>query len=226
MKYTGTLQRGKEFRILNETTLGAGVSSEIIGIEADSVLVSVFCTSITGTLTVRVYTIAGPGEEALLLTLPVISAPTSSLVLEIAPQALDKIRIEATYTGVCTYSVMVRGTSASSTEITGTVDTVITNTVSVIEVGPSNGRASQTTIGTSASLLIPAALTDRKGLILKNFSNTDILFIGFTLLEAVPSNGYPLNPGQAMAMDIEAGQAIYGSSSANTVDIRILEAGT
>jgi len=112
-KYTGSLPRGKEFRILEESTAGAGVSNETIGIDADSVLVSLFITAITGTLTVRVYTTTDDGQEKLILTMPVQSAPTSELVINRAGPSMDRIRVEATYTGACNYSIRVRGSEAT-----------------------------------------------------------------------------------------------------------------
>jgi hypothetical protein len=149
MKYTGSLPRGKEFRILEETTTGAGVSNEQIGIDADSVLVSLFVTAITGTLTVRVYTQTDTGQEKLILTMPVQSAPTPELVINRAGPSMDRLRVEATYTGVCNYSIRVRGSEAADT------DSGAGNNSDLIVTSPTLQNITMAVAGTEYSVVIP-----------------------------------------------------------------------
>lgn len=147
-KYTGSLPRGKEFRLLNESPISAGTVSEIIGIEADSVLVSVFCTSISGTLLIEVFTQQDEGEELLILTMPVISAPTSELLIRRAGPSMDRIRVKATYTDACTYSVRVRGSEAAEDAGAG-------NNSDLIVTSPTLQNISMAVAGTEYSVVIP-----------------------------------------------------------------------
>lgn len=210
-KYSGSLPRGKEFRLINETTTGAGSTAESIGIDSDSVLVSLFVEDISGTLDVVVYTDADDGQSLPIITFPVLTAATSNLLIRKAAVSMDRIRVVATYSGVSTYSVRVRGIGSGEASVT------IKSQTSAV--------ATQKNIGAATELLIGSNLDDRAGLILKNNSASSILYIGYTLAEATLANGYPIGPGESMGIDIAAGQSIYGVSSSGTIDVRLMEAG-
>lgn len=210
-KYSGSLPRGKEHLLISESPSQAGSKTESIGIDSDSVLVSLFVTSITGTIDVTVYTEVDTGQESEIISFPQINSSTANLLIRKAALSMDRVRVEAVYTGACEYSVRVRGIGAGE--------------ASVKIQGQSNASASQSNVETSAQVVIPSTLDDRVGLVLKNNSASGILYIGFTLAEATLGNAYPLAPGESLGMDLAAGQAIYGLSSSGTIDVRILQAG-
>lgn len=210
-KYSGSLPRGKEHLLISESPTQAGSKTESIGIDSDSVLVSLFVTSITGTIDVTVYTEVDTGQESEIISFPQINSSTANLLIRKAALSMDRVRVEAVYTGACEYSVRVRGIGAGE--------------ASVKIQGQSNASASQSNVGTSAQIVIPSTLDDRVGLVLKNNSASGTLYIGFTMAEASLGNAYPLAPGESLGMDLAAGQAIYGLSSSGTIDVRILQAG-
>lgn len=210
-KYSGSLPRGKEFKLIDQTATQAGSVTESIGIDSDSVLVSLFVEQISGDLDVIVYTEVDTDQEVELFRFPTISAVTGSLLIRKAALSMDRVKIVCTYTAGCKFSVRVRGIGAGE--------------ASVRIEGQTNAQASQASISTSAGVIIPSDLDDRVGLVLKNNSTSGILYIGFTLGEATSGNGYPISPGESLGMDLAAGQSIYGLSSAGTIDVRILQAG-
>lgn len=210
-KRYGQLPRGKEVRVLNIDSTVAGVSTEEIGIDSDSVLVSVFCDSTAGDLDVLVETTTDVGQDVPIIVFPTISGPTTNLVIKKAALSMDRIRITATYTGACKFSVRVRGIGNGET-------TAITQ-------GQANASAEQHDVGTTTTELVSAVLYDRAGFVIKNFSAYSILYIGFTAAEAVVGTGWPLVPGEALACDVAAGQSIFAVSDTGIVDARVLIAG-
>jgi len=209
MKYTGSLPRGREFLLISDNKAAAGTTVETIGIASDSVLVSVFCKSVTGTLQIRVFTEVDVGEDVEIITFPEITTATANLLIRKAALSMDRVRVEAVYSGASEYSVRVRGIGAGETSVR-------------IE-GQTSATASKEDIGTTPQVIIPSDMEDRTGLILKNNSTSGILYIGFTLAEL--AEGYPIGPGESLGMDLAGGQSIYGVSSSGTLDIRILQAG-
>lgn len=209
------LHPGVQTRILNESPAVAGTTSRELNLQSDAVLVSVFASSVTGTLDVSVYAITGDdqtgGEQALLFSFPQLSAATANLLLRRSAITLSRVRIVVQYSGACSYSINVRavGSGSSDTRILGAANLVTT----------------KATVGTSASLLIPSALEDRAGLLIKNWSTTQTVYVAETLVKATLSDGYPLAPRDAVAMDISAGVEIYAISDAPAADVRIVESG-
>ena len=216
---TGNLGQGKQRLVLDECPTAAGSESVELGILADTVIVTRLVTSISGDLDVKVETVAGsqagsPTAQTLeVITFPTVSAPTTELVIRKAAAINDRIRVTATYTDAAKFQVIVRGTTTGE------------NTVSIL--GPGAARASQIDVSAAGTLLIPASLADREGLVVKNFaSGGEILYVGFTPAESAISIGYPLSPGEAIGIDLGAGEAVYGTPSAGTVDTRLIESGT
>jgi len=206
----GSLQRGKERLVLKQAPIAAGAETVSLGIDADSVIVSLYVLTVSGTLDVKVRTIGGDGSLEV-ISFPTISSPTTDLVIKKAAVILDRIEVTATYSAACDYEVRVRGISTGET--------------SVKILGASSATATKQTVTTTAGLLIPAAFTDRAGLIVKNYSSSSVLFIGFTLAEAVATDGYPIGAGESLGIDVAAGQEIYAVASSGTIDTRIMEAG-
>lgn len=212
----GSLPQGKERVVIGQgsdvsgTEAAAGSRSVEIGVDADTVIVSLYVTSVSGDLDLAVETVGGEGATEV-ISFPTVSAPTADLVIRKAAAIMDRIRITATFSDAVEYEVRVRG--------------VGTGEASVRILGANDATASQTDISTSATLVVPAALTDRAGLIVKNNNSTGILYVGFTAAEATTGNGYPIGPQESLGMDISAGQEVYAIASAGTIDVRLLEAG-
>jgi hypothetical protein len=209
------LHPGVQFRVLNESPSTSGSKSASINIQSDAVLVTLFASSVVGTLDLRVWahTQDNPpsGEEALLFEFPQLSAATTNLLLRRSSISTASIRIEAIYSDACAYSVHVRAVSSGSS------DTRI--------LGASELEVSQQTVNTGAILLIPSSLVDRSGLVIKNWSNTQTVYIGETLAKAAIGIGYPLGPKDALALDVNAGVEVYAIADAAGADLRIAQAG-
>ena len=58
------------------------------------------------------YTLTEDNQEVLILTVPAITAITPALVLNSTTFTMQKFRVEATYTGICSYNVYVKATSS------------------------------------------------------------------------------------------------------------------
>lgn len=126
--------------------------------------------------------------------------------------SLQRFRIVATYTGICAYEIYVRaidGAGESSTHV----------------LGADSLRTSQITVGGTPTILIPAALDDRQGLVIKHWSSAGDLYISEDSSKLI-GQAYGLRPADALALDIAAGVTIYAQSSAGPIDVRIAEAGT
>ena len=209
-EFPGALPRGKERQVIAESPTAAGSKTVELGVDADTVIVSLFVSSVSGDLDVSVDTLGGDASVQV-ISFPTVSSPTADLLIRKAAAIMDRIRITATYTDAVDYEVRVRG--------------VGTGEASVKILGVNDATASQNDVSTTEEILVPASLTDRAGLILKNNSSTGILYIGFTVAETTAANGYPIGPGEALGIDVAAGQEIYGIASAGTIDVRLMEAG-
>jgi hypothetical protein len=210
MAIIGPIPYGKTETIISRTAIIAGTITEYFHIESDSVLVSVFADVVSGTLDVSVYTLTEEGKEIGIITFPQLSAPTSELLLKKAAAAMSRIKVVATYSGATTFEVRARSIGAGE------------STVKIL--GASSGQTSAGTVTVTPSVLIAASLGDRTGLIIKNYSPSATIFLGYTLAAANPTTGYPLGPGESLGMDISSGVALYAVASAGTVDIRIMVA--
>jgi len=207
------LTRGKEIPIIEEEVSAAGVTEQTITIDADTVLVSVQCTVLTGTLSIEVFTETPEGQSVSVIQFPTLSAPTTTLQMRepTTSQVMQRLRFRATYTGSCTYKVRARGLGRGQSNIR-------------IQ-GNDSWKASQVDIPTTPTLLIPASLTDRQGLVIRNWSSTGTLYVGATALEAVVAVGYPIDAKAALGLDLQAGAEVYAVADAGTIDCRLLEAG-
>lgn len=206
------LHPGTQERVLNEITIGAGQVEREGSIQSDSLLATLYVSSISsGTLTLSVFTLTDTGKEVLLFSFPVISAPTVDLLLKKSGISMQRFRVQATYTGVCQFEVYIRaveGAGESSSHI----------------LGSSSLTTSSALITTSPSALIPSALTDRNGLVIKHWGGTGNLFVSESIAK-LPADAYPLGPKDAIAMDIAAGVTIYAVSDSGAIDVRIAESG-
>lgn len=229
------IHSGTQERLIAESPAAAGSTSREGSVMSDSILATLWVNSITsGTLTVSVYTLTDTGKEVLLFSFPVLAAPSTTLVLQKSGVSLQRFRVQATYTGACDYEVYIRAISGASS---GSQDVnIINQPISVtVDSGdidvhiqpPSMWETSQVTVTPVAAILIPAVLFDRKGILVKNWSSTQIdVYIGESLLAANIASGYPLSARDALAVDLSAGSALYGVTSSGSADVRIVQAGS
>lgn len=208
----GVLQLGKTLLVFGESTTGAGTQTRIFTLDSDTFQTSLFVSSITGQLDITIYTVTQEGREKEVISYLGITAPSTELNLKKAATAMGVVRVVAVYTGACSFELRAKGLSLGET--------------SAKIQSANTARASQVIVPTPGKVLLTAALSDRKGVIIRNWSSTVTLYLGFTLAEANPANGYPLKPQEALAIDIGAGATLYGDiQNAGTVDVRIIEAG-
>lgn len=209
----GPLAVGKQRKLLEETTLGAGISVYDLTIDSDAILVSVYVRSVTsGDLSVSVNTVGDrPTENVPVITFPTISAPTSNLLLRKSTLTLQRVEIIATYTGIVDYYIIARAIQSADL------------TVSVSP--PTTATAYSSTVTTSSTIIVPSSPNDRAGLVLRNWSNSGIIYIGFSAGEATLADGYPIGPTEQMGIDLNAGQDIWAIGT-DTIDLRIMSAGS
>lgn len=211
-RFKGPLHLGKTGLVMREAPASSGSKEVTFTTDAESILISLYASSVSGTLDVEVWTVGADGEELKVITFPQLSSSTSELVLRKAAATLDNVRVRAAYSDAAEFDIRAKG--------------IGTGDLSVQILGQSEARASQEDVGTAPpTLLIAASLTDRAGMIIKNFSSTETLYVGFTEAETTASNGYPLSPGESLGLDVASGQEVYGVSSSGTIDTRLMEAG-
>lgn len=209
MAIIGALAHGKTETILNEASSGAGSQTVEFTVESDSILISLFADVVSGSLTVSVYTMTDSGKEVGVINFPVLSAPTSELLLKKAAAVMSRVRVVATYTGATVFEVRARGINAGET--------------SVKILGASGGNVGPVSITATASLVFPISLTDRNGLIIKHNSPSGILYLGFSLAQATAVDGYPLYPYESLGIDLGGGATLYAMASTGTIDVRTME---
>lgn len=207
------IKQDLQVQLVSETTVGPGTTTREDNIQSDSLIATLWVNSISsGTLTVSVYTLTDTGKELLLFSFPVLSAPSASLLLKKAGISMARFIVRATYTGICSYEIYVKATQGAGES-------------SVKIVGAATLKASQITVGTSPTLLVPVSLTDRNGIIIKNWNTNGALYVADAAGDDTVGNAYPIAPGEALSVDIASGVAFYGVAASGTVDVRILEAG-
>lgn len=207
------LEAGKTILIMGESPSGAGSLSRVFTLDSDTFQTSLFVSSISGSLTVVLSTITGEGKEKEVITYSDITTPSLELDLKKAATAMGIIKATATFTDACSFELRAKGLSNGET--------------SAKIQSANTARATKVIVPTPGKILLTAALSDRKGVILRNWSTTNTVYIGFSISEANPANGYPIKPQEALAIDIGAGAALYGDiQNAGTADVRIIEAGS
>lgn len=211
--FKGPLHAGKTGLVMSECPTAAGSKTVTFTTDADTILVSLYAESVSGTLDVEVFTVGKDGQELSVISFPQLSAATSEILLKKAATTLDNIKVVATYSDAAKFDIRAKGLGVGE--------------LNARLLGASDGRTSQTDIpDTGATLIVPAAFTDRAGMVLKNFNAIGgaTLYIGFTAAEATVAAGYPIVAGESLGIDMAAGVAIYGISSSGDTDVRILEA--
>lgn len=211
------LQPGAQARIFVMSPTAAGTQTAVVTTEADTILISLFAASVTGTLDVSVYNIVGPAQtggqtrRSLAFAFPQLTATTTDLLLRRASVTTEQVEIEVTYSGACEFELWARAVYGGATDAR--------------ILGAASLRVSQVTVGVLPTILIPASLTDRSGIVIKNWSAATDLYVGESAAKADVSVGYPLAARDGLAVDLAAGQAIWGVAATGTVDVRLGESG-
>lgn len=209
--FSGPLDLGETGLVQKETVTTSGSKTVDFSIQSDDVLVSLYASVVSGTLDVEVYTVGEEGEEKLLFSFPQLTAPTTELLLKKSAATLSHIRVKTTWSATCTFSIRAKAISAGES--------------SVKIVGAGDWSVEQTTVTTAAAILIASDLTDRSGLVIKNYAGGGVLFVAESLAKATTAIAYPLALGESLAMDLAAGQEIYAVSSSGSIDVRIAQGG-
>lgn len=207
------LPPGKVLPLIRRSVAEEGSWEIKFQLDADTVLISLWVGELqSGTFDVSIYTSTGnsSGEEALIASFPQLTTTTSDLLLRKAAVALSTVIVRIIATGPAVFDVRAKGlgTGDSSVKIQG---------ASVWSVG-------QVTVGIVPMEIVPATLTDRSGLVIKNFSS-NFLYVAETSAKANSTVGYPLGAGESLAFDLQAGQSIWGVANAGTVDVRSAQSG-
>ncbi len=211
------LQPGAQARIFVLEPQAAGSVVHTVTTESDTILISLWAQSVTGTLDVRVWNVAGPAQtggqvrRVLAFAFPQLAASTTDLLLRRAAITTEQVEIEVEYSDACAFEVWARAIYG------GTTDARI--------LGAASLRTSQATVPNTPTLLIAASLQDRSGIVIKNWSATTDLFVAESAIKASSALGYPLSARDALAVDLAAGQAVYAVAASGTVDVRIGESG-
>ena len=207
-----TLETGKIIQIMSEATSGAGTLTRVFTLDSDTFQTSLFVSSISGSLSITISTITGEGKEKEVITYPAITSPSTQLDLKKAATAMGIIKATAVFTGACTFELKAKGLSSGETSA---------------KIQSANvARATKVIVPNPGKVLLPAALSDRKGIIVRNWSTTITVYLGFSVSEANFANGYPLKPQEALSIDLGAGATLYADiQNAGTADVRIIEAG-
>lgn len=210
----GNLQQGSELQALNITSVDAGQWNADFSIQSDALLVTLIATSVSSSLDVSVVGIDQESglESEDIIAFPQITGPASNLIIRRSGTAPASLRLKVvTGVGGATFRVKVRAVNA------GTSDTKI--------LGAGGMEVDQQTVDTTPIVLIATALTDRAGILVKNWSGTQTIYIAETMAKANSAIGYPLGPKDAISMDVDAGVTIWAVSDAVGADVRLVEAG-
>ena len=217
MKIVGktTLALGKELSVAdNVQTTAAGSETYQFLTDAESVLFSVYCSSVSGTVDFAVQTEGHTGQFVDIIVFPTITAPSTELLLRKAASTLSAIRVTVTYTGVSTYSIRARGVTAAAS--------------SIQIQGANSFKVSQKTITTAVEALLPASLDDRSGILVlnNNVAGSEVLYIAETSAKLTTGiEIFPVRPGQNITVDLAAGSVLYAAANSGSIDVKIVEIG-
>jgi hypothetical protein len=208
------LQAGNQYVYLKESPQAAGQVAKPGSTQSDALLVTLFVNSIDSgvDLSVSVYATTDAGKEALLISFPTITSPSTNLLLRKSAVTTQNFVVRASYTGVCDFEVYVRAIESAGES-------------SVKILGPSNWKTSKQIVTTTPVAIAPVALTDRNGFIIRNTSTAGILYVSEDTAK-IPGQAFPVYPGESFSADLAAGAALYGAADSGTIDVRISESGT
>ena len=212
------ISSGTQARILQESPTQAGSTVREGSVNSDSLLATLWVRSVSpgATLSVRLVTLTEGGEDSTpsqeyqILQFPDLTAPTTQLLVSKAAVTMQRFRVYAAYTGAVSYEIYVRALASAAA-----ADVSIQGSKSLV--------TSQITVGTTPVVLIPSALTDRTGLVVKQWQGSGNLYMSEDSGK-LPGSAWPLAPKDALALDVAAGVTIYALSDSGDIDVRLAEA--
>lgn len=204
------LQQGRTLTVISETVYGTGTTKKTFASISDGAIISLYVSSITGSLSIRVLTETSAGKSYELFSFPTVTSPTNGLTLKTAAPTMENITIEATYNGDVEYEVHARGVASGE--------------VSAKVVSPSNATTGRVLVSTVPTLIVAASNSNRSAILLRNTDDNGTLYIGFSEAQASTANGFPVLPGENFMLNISGGQALYGIGTVSPMDIRYVEA--
>jgi hypothetical protein len=209
---TAPLPAGKTTTIIHGALAAGETRTVNFTLDCDSVLIALYVDALaSGTMDLTVYTQTEDGHETAIISFPTVTGPTAELLMRKAAVAMSVIKVVCVTTGAATVDIRAKGLTAGET--------------SVKILGSADWSVSTASITTVASQVVPSGLSDRNGLVIKNFNSTGILYVAETSGKATSAAGYPIGPGESLAFDLVAGQEIWGVASSGTIDVRLAEAG-
>lgn len=211
----GPLPPGKQCTLVDGTCEDETIVKEFT-IDSDSVQAALYVGAITGSVDVKFYTVTNDGELEI-IEFPTITAPLGEILLRKAAASMSRVKAVVTCTGSASINLVARAITAGESSV-------------VIE-GADNWRTEGYTVTTTPAVLIPAALVDRRGLAIRNYNNSGLLYIAETLAKvtggttpAALPHAFILKAGESIQIDITAGSAVYAVGD-TTIDVRTIEVG-
>lgn len=187
--------------------------------QADSILLTLFVNSSAGDVEVKLYSVTqgGPAQSPIheleILTFPVVSGPTTTLLVEVASVTTARLKLVATTTDAADFEVQARAINGGASDVRVVTAGSIEMDKKIINSGP-------------GQVVVAAALTESVGFLIKNWSsNGAIVYIAETQAKATTGLGFPLAPGDSFDVSVKAGQTYYATATVDGADLRIVKGG-
>lgn len=210
----GPIPAGKNHTLFDGTISGAKTITVDFNLDAESCAAWLSVNTAAGDVDVTIRTLDGD-QHLDVIVFPTQSAPTTSLIPRQAGSVTQRMRAIITTTDTANVRLTVRGLAAGEISAEVSISGASTGSNSAISVGSG-----------SPTILIPAALTDRSGMLITNTHPTSLLYVGFSVAKTSSTEGTPVLPNYGrLAMDVGAGVTVYGISSSGSIDVRLMEAG-
>lgn len=218
VKIPSTLHPGSQYVMLRESPAAAATFDVVFTNQADAVLLTLFVNSTDGDVDVRLFNITqgGPADpkaaqESQVLSFPTVSAPTTTLLIQVAPVTTSRVRLKVTTTAAADFEIQARAINGGASNTRVISSSSIRTDQKVVNTGP-------------AQEIISPTLTDQIGFMIRNWSSNGAnIYWSTDPLKAVPSLGWPLSPGDVSSISVRGGQAIYASSDIDGADLRLVE---
>lgn len=181
-------------------------------VQSSGAYISLYVRDIIGTLDVNIYTYGKPGEEKQIDSFPQISSTTSELILRKQVEVVDKLRIEYIVSNSADFDIRIKGVEAGLSSVRIQASAL--------------WQVSNETVSTSRKVLVPSALDDRTGMLIRNanFDSNDVLKIAETEQKLIDDIYVSVLPGESIQPDIQAGSEIWAvSSTGNSIRVEIIE---
>lgn len=108
------LKGSKAVSVLNHSADAAGTKSAKFSLAESGLQAGLWVRSVTGTLSVAIWTYAAEGEERKVLQFPDQTSASSAIILLQANAVLANCRVVATFTGACEFEVTAKGLAETS----------------------------------------------------------------------------------------------------------------